>query len=78
MSRDPNTTRPASTALDDAIEASLEERDLFPEGAMFINGEEPYIGRAIAIAAEEGRPVVLCFADGSRHTLQPTPPTAAA
>jgi hypothetical protein len=78
MSRDPDTTRPSSLALDEAIEASLDDRELFPDGAMFINGEEPYIGRAIAIAAEEGRAVVLCFADGSRHVLQPTPPAAAA
>ena len=76
MSHD--TTRPASVALDDAIGASLDGRELFPDGAMFINGDEPYIGRAIASAAKEGRPVVLCFADGSRHVLQPTPPAAAA
>lgn len=74
----PDTTRPASLALDEAIEASRDGRELFPDGAMFINGDEPYIGRAIAIAAEEGRPVVLCFADGSRHVLRPTPPAAAA
>ena len=59
-------------------EASIDGREMFPDGAMFINGEEPYIGRAIAIAAGEGRPVVLCFAHGSRHVLQPTPPAAAA
>jgi hypothetical protein len=68
---------PASIAMDGAIEASIEERALFPDGAMFINGDEPYIGRAIAIAAGEGRAVVLCFADGSRHVLQPGSPAAA-
>jgi hypothetical protein len=78
MSRDPDTTRPASLALDEAIGSSIDGRELFPDGAMFINGEEPYIGRASAIAAGEGRAVVLCFADGSRHVLQPTPPAAAA
>lgn len=44
---------------------------------MFINGDEPYIGRAIAIAAGEGRAVVLCYTDGSRHVLRPGTPAAA-
>ena len=68
---------PASMAMDEAIDASMEGRDLFPDRAMFINGDEPYIGRAIAIAAGEGRAVVLCYADGSRHVLQPGAPAAA-
>jgi hypothetical protein len=62
--------------MDEAIEASIEGRELFPSGSMFINGDERYIGRAIAIAAGEGRPVVLCFADGSRHVLRPGSPAA--
>ena len=68
---------PASIAMDEAIEASTEGRELFPDGAMFINGDEPYIGRAIAIAVGEGRSVVLCFADGSRHVLLPGSSAAA-
>lgn len=68
---------PASIAMDEAVEASLDGRELFPDGAMFINGDEPYIGRAIAIAASEGRTVVLCYTDGSRHVLQPRSPAAA-
>jgi hypothetical protein len=68
---------PASIAMDEAIAASMEGRHLFPDRAMFINADEPYIGRAIAIAAGEGRPVVLCYADGSRHVLQPGAPAAA-
>lgn len=70
----PRSATPASRALDDAIDASIDGRRLFPDGAMFINGDEPYIGRAIASAVEEERAVVLCFADGRRHVLQPVPP----
>ncbi len=76
MSEDDIRT-PAQVAMDEAIEASVEGRELFPNGSMFLDGDEPYIGRAIAIAAGEGRAVVLCFADGSRHVLQPGSPAAA-
>lgn len=68
---------PTAIAMDEAIEASLDGRQLFPDRAMFINGDEPYIGRAISIAADENRPVVLCYADGRRHVLQPASPAAA-
>lgn len=68
---------PASIAMDEAIDASLEGRELFPNGAMFINADEPYIGRAIAVAAGEQRPVVLCYGDGTRHVLHPASPAAA-
>lgn len=47
---------PAADALDAAIDASIDGRQLFPDGAMFINGDEPHIGRAIADAVEEGDP----------------------
>lgn len=66
---------PAGRALDEAIDASLEGRQLFPNGAMFINAEEPHTGRAIATAVEEDRAVVLCFADGRRYALKASPPT---
>jgi len=68
---------PASIAMDQAIAASLDGRELFPDRAMFINGDEQYIGRAIAVAASEGRAVVLCYTDGSRHLLQPRSPATA-
>jgi hypothetical protein len=68
---------PASIAMDEAIEASLDGRHLFPDGAMFINGDEPHIGRAIAQASDENRVVVLCYTDGTRRVLHPAPPLAA-
>lgn len=68
---------PASAAMDEAIDASIEGRELFPSGSLFINGDEPFIGRAIAEAADEGRAVVLCYADGTRRVLTPAPSAAA-
>ena len=66
----------ASRALDEAIESDIAGHKLYPNGAMFINGDEPQVGRAIASAVEENRAVVLCFADGRRHVLKPVPPTS--
>ncbi len=70
----PHADSPAGRALDEAIEASIAGQRLFPDGAMFISAEEPQIGRAIAVAVDENRPVVLCFADGRRYVLQPASP----
>jgi hypothetical protein len=60
---------PAAIALDDAIDASLEGRQLFPDRAMFINAEWPHLGAAIAGAADEDRAIVLCFEDGRRYVF---------
>jgi hypothetical protein len=34
---------------------------------MFLDADQPGLGRAIAEAADEGLAVVLCYADGSRR-----------
>lgn len=73
--RSPRT--PAEEAFDEAIEAGIREENLYPERAMFIDAEGPDAGRAIAEAAAEGWPVVLCSADGTRHVLYPSEPAAA-
>jgi hypothetical protein len=67
----------ASRALDEAIDADIAGRKLYPDGAMFINAEMPGAGKAIAEAAAEGRVVVLCSEDGSRQVLHPSQPAAA-
>jgi hypothetical protein len=77
MSKDDDRS-PASIAMDEAIGSSIDGRPTFPDGSVFINGDEPYIGQAIAQAADEGRAVVLCYADGTRRVLHPSPPAAAA
>lgn len=63
--------------MNEAIEASLDGRDLFPDRALFINADEPDIERTIPVAGEERRAVVLCYSDGSRHILRPAPAAAA-
>ncbi|MDP9385842.1 MAG: hypothetical protein M3P50_11540 [Actinomycetota bacterium] len=70
----PGSGSPAAQALDETIDASIEGRRLYPDGSMFISADEPQIGRAIAIAVDENRPVVLCFADGRRYVLHPASP----
>jgi hypothetical protein len=67
----------ADTAFLEAIEMGIEERNAYPDGASFVDAEQPYAGRAIARAASEGRAVVLCSADGSRQLLLPSHPAAA-
>ena len=67
----------ADRAFVEAIELGIEERAAYPDGARFIDAEQPYAGKAIARAAAEGRPVVLCSADGARQILMPSEPAAA-
>jgi len=67
----------ADEAFLEAIDAGIEERQAFPDGASFIDAEQPYAGKAIARAAAAGRPVVLCSADGARQVLLPSQPAAA-
>jgi len=66
----------ADQAFAEAIELAIEERAAYPDGASFIDAEQPYAGKAIARAAAEGRPVVLCSADGARQILTPSEPAA--
>jgi hypothetical protein len=67
----------ADEALLEAIDVGIEERNAFPDGASFIDAEQPSAGKAIARAAAAGRPVVLCSADGARQVLLPSQPAAA-
>lgn len=72
-----SNTSSADTAFLEAIEMGIEERNAYPDGASFVDAEEPYASLSIARAASEGRAVVLCSADGSRQVLLPSHPTAA-
>lgn len=60
--------------MDEAIELAIEERSPYPEKAAFIDAGAPYIGEEIRRAADEGRAVVLAYADGSTRTLLPETP----
>jgi hypothetical protein len=58
--------------------AISEERMLYPDGSLFINADGPKAGRAIAEAPDQGRPVVLCYGDGTRRIVESRPAPSAA
>jgi hypothetical protein len=67
----------AERAFMEAIELGIEERSPYPEGAVFIDAEQPGAGVEIARATAEGKPVVLCSSDGTRQILHASNPAAA-
>ncbi len=73
MSTD-RTQSPAAKVMDEAIKLAIEERSPYPEKATFIDDDEPYAGEQIRRAADEGRAVVLAYANGSTRTLLPEAP----
>ncbi len=68
------TQSPAAKVMGEAIELAIEERSPYPEKAAFIEADEPYVGQEIRHATDEGRAVVLAYADGSTRTLLPERP----
>lgn len=67
----------AYDALLEAIDSDIDGRRLYPNGSVFVNAEQEGAGCAIARAAAEGKPVVLCTQDGGRQLLTPSAPAAA-
>ena len=67
----------AGKAFMEAIELGIQERSPYPDGAVFIDAEQEGAGVAIAKAAAESRPVVLCSRDGTRQILHASSPAAA-
>ncbi|MGO9907733.1 MAG: hypothetical protein ACLP4R_28975 [Solirubrobacteraceae bacterium] len=66
---------PAARAMDEAIELAIEGRSPYPDTAAFIDAEAPGAVEAIKKAADEGRAVVLVYADGSTRVLRAAPVT---
>ena len=64
---------PAARAMDEAIELAIEGRSPYPETAAFIDAEAPGAVEAIKKAADEGRAVVLAYADGATRVLRAKP-----
>lgn len=62
---------PAAKVMGEAIELAIEERSPYPDKATFIDADEPYIGKEIRRSVDEGRAVVLAYADGTTRTLLP-------
>ena len=78
MSDEPNPTS-AADVMSEAIDFNIKTgRMLYPDGSLFINADGPHVGRAIAEATDEGRPVVLCYADGTRRIVEARPAPNAA
>ena len=70
MSDEPNPTS-AADVMGDAIDFNIKTgRMLYPDRSLFVDADGPHIGRIIAEAADEGRPVVLCYADGTRRIVE--------
>lgn len=68
-----NGRTPAARAMDEAIELAIEGRSPYPDTAAFIDAEAPGAVEAIKKAADEGRAVVLAYADGSTRVLRAEP-----
>jgi hypothetical protein len=64
---------PAARAMDEAIELAIEGRSPYPDTAAFIEAEAPGAAEAIKKAADEGRAVVLAYADGATRVLRAEP-----
>lgn len=78
MTEEDHTPSPASIAMDEAIEANLDEgRLLYPDRSLFVNAEGPNLGDSIAEALDAGRAVVLCYSDGTRRVVESRAPVSA-
>jgi hypothetical protein len=69
------TQSPASKALDEAIDLSLEDRSPYPDRAAFLDVDAPNLERWIDHAFEDGYSVVLVSPDGSFQVLPAPDPT---
>ncbi len=70
MSTDETRTH-AQIAMDEAIELAIHGRSPYPDRASFLDADAPHLAESIARAADDGRAVVLCYADGTRRVLNP-------
>jgi hypothetical protein len=61
----------AAEVMDEAIDLAVEGRSPYPDRAAFIDAGTASAGNEIKRAADEGLPVVLVAADGSRCALIP-------
>jgi len=56
------------------IAACLGEGDHYPNGAVFLDAEASFTGKALLRNIREGRPAVVVFADGLERVIQPASP----
>ena len=65
---------PAARAMHEAIELAIEGQSPYPDIAAFVDAEAPGAIEAIGKAADEGRAVVIAYADGITRVLPAEPP----
>lgn len=68
--RDLPANSPAQRIAHEAVELAIEGRSPYPADAVFIDAEEPWTGREIKRAVDEGRAVVLVYPDSSTRILR--------
>jgi hypothetical protein len=80
MSTNPQSTKtnhkgnsPAGRVMNEAIELDIAGRSPYPKRATFLDADEPYVGKEIRRAVDEGHAIVLVAADGSTRTLRAEP-----
>ncbi|MEJ7893984.1 MAG: hypothetical protein WKF94_15245 [Solirubrobacteraceae bacterium] len=56
-------------ATDEAIDSAIVGDSLYPDRASSLDADAPWLGDAIARAADDDRVVVLCYADGTRRVF---------
>jgi len=67
--RDLPARSPADRLMNEAIELAIEGSSPYPEKAIFLNADQPGIGKWIRRAVDNGQAVVLAYADGSARVL---------
>jgi hypothetical protein len=70
MSGNGSTERPASRAMDEAIELSIQGRSPYPERAFFVDVEGSHLSEMMARATDDGQAIVLVSADGTARVLR--------
>jgi hypothetical protein len=73
MSTNQNGDSPAGRVMDEAIELDIAGRSPYPKRATFLDADEPYVGKEIRRAVDEGHAIVLVDADGSTRILRAEP-----
>lgn len=78
MGVEPNRTS-AADVMSEAIDFNIKTgRMLYPDGSLFVDAEDSDLAAVLARAADDGKPVVLCYQDGRRCIVEArTAPDAA-
>jgi hypothetical protein len=62
---------PASKVMSEAIDLAIAEESPYPEQALFLNADVPFVHREMERAARDGYSVVLVSPDGDIQIIAP-------